>query len=268
MKTRLLMMATVVALSAVVAPAYAEPTPPEKGTLVIAGGGQLGEDVVGAFLTLAGGKDAPIVIIPTAGGAPTYAADWAGASVLTKAGATRVTVLHTLDRKEADSAAFTAAIEKASGVWIAGGRQWRLVDAYAGTRTEKAIKDVLARGGVVGGTSAGASIQASYLVRGAESGNEIVISPAHQTGFGLIGNVAIDQHVNTRSRANDLLPLLAQRPDLTGIGLDEKTAIVVKQDGFEVVGAGQVYLTSAQREKDGKGRLVFRAGDQYTFGQK
>ena len=249
-------------------PAAAEPKPPASGTLVIAGGGQLGEDVVGTFLTLAGGKDAPIVIIPTAGGAETYGDDWEGLSVLTKAGATHVTILHTLDRKEADSTAFTAPLRNARAVWISGGRQWRLVDAYMGTRTERAIKDVLARGGVVGGTSAGASIQASYLVRGAPAGNETVISPGHEQGFALIGNVAIDQHVNTRGRANDLLPLLEKHPALTGIGLDEKTAIVVDKAGFEVVGPGQVYLTDAAREKKGEGRLVFHAGDRYRFGRK
>ena len=100
-----------------------------------------------------------------------------------KLGATHLTVLHTNDRKEADSEAFVEPLKRATAVWFVGGRQWHLVDSYAGTRTEAEIKAVLARGGVVGGTSAGASIQASYLVRGARSGNEIMMAPGLRAGL-------------------------------------------------------------------------------------
>ena len=92
------------------------------------------------------------------------------------------------------------------------------------------------------------------------------MSPGHEQGFALIGDVAIDQHVDTRGRTNDLLPLLEQHPGLTGLGIDERTAIVVDRTGFEVIGPGQVYLTTDAREKSSAGRLLFHAGDRYKFG--
>jgi cyanophycinase len=77
------------------------------------------------------------------------------------------TVLHTRDRGEADSEAFVEPLKTATAVWFCGGRHWRIVDAYGGTRTEREIRAVLDRGRLIAGPSAGATIQGSYLVRGA-----------------------------------------------------------------------------------------------------
>ena len=120
-------------------------------------------------------------------------------------------LLHTRDRARANSEGFVEPLRHASGVWIDGGRQWRLADAYLGTTVEREIKALLARGGVVGGSSAGATIQGSFLVRGAsgtsrnpDGDNRIVMARGHETGFGLLANSAIDQHVNARGREADL----------------------------------------------------------------
>jgi cyanophycinase-like exopeptidase len=121
---------------------------PEHGTLIIAGGGKLGPEVLGRFIKLAGGPSAEIVVIPTAGGDKTYGPDCACLKIFRELGATNLTVLHTLDRKEADSDAFVAPLKRAKAVWFVGGRQWHLVDSYSGTRTETEIKALLARGGV------------------------------------------------------------------------------------------------------------------------
>ena len=116
-------------------------------------------------------------------------------------GVKNVTVLHTRDRAEADTEAFVAPLKTARGVWFGGGRQWRLVDAYMGTRTQREIEAVLARGGVIGGGSAGATIQGSYLVRGAREGNHIMMAKGYEQGFGYLRGVAIDQHLLVRGRA-------------------------------------------------------------------
>jgi cyanophycinase-like exopeptidase len=94
---------------------------------------------------------------------------------LMEAGALRLEVLHTRDRAVADSDAFVAPLREARGVWFGGGRQWRLADAYLRTRTHAALDELLARGGVIGGTSAGATIQGSYLARGDTRGNETMM---------------------------------------------------------------------------------------------
>ena len=105
------------------------------------------------------------MLIPTATEADELDAEAAKESFVRHFGVKNVTVLHTRDRAEADTEAFVAPLKTARGVWFGGGRQWRLVDAYMGTRTQREIEAVLARGGVIGGGSAGATIQGSYLVR-------------------------------------------------------------------------------------------------------
>lgn len=240
----------------------ARPAPkgPSAGALVMVGGGEIGQDILERFLDLAGGKDAPIVVIPTAGEADDYPPDWEGLKVLTDAGATNVILLHTKDRAVAGSENFVAPLTTAKGVWFPGGRQWRLVDAYLATRTEREIKAVLARGGVVGGTSAGATIQGDYLVRGAREGNELMMAPGYEQGFALFQGVAIDQHVNTRQRERHLGPVIEKHPHLLGVGLDENTAIIVGADRFEVVGAGQVYLHDGA-DHDGAPYATLSAGE-------
>ena len=145
-------------------------------------------------------------------------------------------MLHTPDRAEADTESFVAPLRAARGVWFGGGRQWRLVDAYMGTRTQREIEAVLARGGVIGGGSAGATIQGSYLVRGAHEGNHIMMAPGYEEGFGYLRSVAIDQHLLTRQRQDDLVEVITKKPELLGLGIDEPSAIVVTGDRFEVIG--------------------------------
>lgn len=223
---------------------------PERGSLVIVGGGELGLAIQRRFLDLAGGPDAALVVIPTAGDSEFYGDDCADAAFWRKAGFRNVAVLHTRDRERADSEVFAAPLKKARAVWYSGGRQWRLVDAYLGTRTQREIEGVLRRGGVIGGSSAGATIQGSYLVRGAREGNAIMMAPGYERGFGYLKNVAIDQHLIRRRREGDLLPVIALFPKLLGIGIDEGTAAVVAGDLMEVIGESRVAIYDAGYGKD------------------
>jgi cyanophycinase-like exopeptidase len=121
------------------APALPRSSGPEHGTLLIIGGGERGLEIVKAAIRL-GGQPSRWVYIPTAASD----ADVANAeppAFIRQSGGT-VTVLHTRDRKVADSEAFTAPLRAATAVFIGGGRQWRLVDAYAGTRTESELRAV------------------------------------------------------------------------------------------------------------------------------
>ena len=215
---------------------------PANGSLLIVGGGNMNK-LWPTFIELAGGLDAPIVVIPTAN--ETISENDSVARTLRALGVKTVTVLHTRDRAVADREDFVAPLRSARGVWLNGGRQWRLADAYLGTRTLREIAALLDRGGVVGGSSAGASIQASYMVRGAPQGNTIMMAPGHEEGFGFLRSAAIDQHVNTRSRAEDLRPVLQKHRTLLGVGLDEATAILVRRDVADVVGAGKVRFLAA-----------------------
>ncbi len=236
---------------------------PDNGTLIIVGGGDK-TSIWPTFLDLIGGKDAPIVIIPTAN--EKGEENTKDQEELAGLGATNIKILHTTDRNVANSAAFVEPLRTAKGVWISGGRQWRLVDAYLDTRTQREIEAVLARGGVVGGSSAGASIQASYLVRGAKAGNKVLMAPGYEKGFGLVKNSAIDQHINTRGRSDSLREVLAIHPGLLGIGLDEATALVVKGDVADVIGAGVARFAS--RSTGAYSHVELTSGGRYDLAKR
>jgi cyanophycinase len=218
------------------------------------------------FLVLAGGPAASFVVIPTADAANSFDANCKAAKILKAAGATNVALLHTRSREEANSEAFVKPLRQARGVWIGGGRQWRLADAYLDTLTERELRALLDRGGVIGGTSAGASIQASYLVRGAPEGNRIMMSPGHERGFGFLPDSAIDQHVLARKREADLATVIQAHPDLLGIGVDEGTAIIVQGERFEVIGKSRVIVYGAHgTTADGKACLTLSPGNGFNL---
>ncbi len=238
---------------------------PVNGSLVVAGGGVTDPAIYERFVALAGGPEAPIVVIPTAGTGESYDEFWPGLHRLREAGATRISVLHTRDRTEADGEEFVAPLLEARGVWFSGGRQWRLVDAYLGTRIVTELRGVLERGGVIGGSSAGATIQGSYLVRGDTSTNTIMMGD-HTEGFAFLTDVAIDQHLLRRNRHFDLIEVIEAHPELLGIGLDENTAIVVRGDGFEVIGSGYVAIYDSTKVVGEGGAFYFLApGDRFDL---
>lgn len=214
---------------------------PESGSLVIVGGSLNDDSIINRFIELAGGKDAAFVVIPTASGRENYNENSGFAGTLKELGIKNVTVLHTNNKKVADSDSFVKPLRHANAVWFGGGRQWRLVDSYKNTLTEELIGKVLERGGVVGGSSAGATIQGSYLARGDTKNNQIMMGD-HEEGFNFIKNVAIDQHVLARNRHFDMFEILKNRPELLGIGIDENTGIVVQGNQFEVIGKSYVIV--------------------------
>jgi cyanophycinase len=250
---------------------------PAKGTLVIIGGGSAeGTGIMERFIELAGGaENGKFVIFPTNGGnrnpdgtlkvyqEETALRGWR------RRGLKNVVMMHTADPKVADTEAFVKPLLDATGVWFDGGRQWNMVDSYSGTRTEKEIKNVLARGGVTAGSSAGATIQSDYLVRGDTSGPNVMMTeePNHQHGFALLRNSAIDQHINTRNRWDDLIAVVKKYPQYLGIGLSEGTAIIVTGDRFEVMGKWKVAVHDNTRTYQPweKPYFVLSQGDVYDM---
>ncbi|MEA3208828.1 MAG: hypothetical protein QOE70_1885 [Chthoniobacter sp.] len=247
--------------SAAIALADAKVGPP-AGSLLIHGGGRLGRGTIDEFIRLAGGVESNFVIIPTAEPGEDWGERYVAGSFLARMGAKHVSIVHTRDRVVADSAALVDPLTKARGVWIDGGRQWRLADAYLGTRVLEELRGVLARGGVIGGSSAGATIQGSYLVRGAPEGNQIMMAKGHEEGFGFLRNSAIDQHVITRLREEDLLPVIAAHPELLGFGIDEGAAIVVQGDRARVTGGKvAIYDHGFTPGPDGRPYFVLNPGE-------
>jgi cyanophycinase len=251
---------------------------PAKGTLIIIGGGEISESLNRKIMEVSGGLQIPIVVIPTADGRENYDENFGEAGLLRKMGATNVTVLHTSDRNIANTEAFVKPLLNARLVWFSGGRQWRLVDSYKNTLTEKMLWKVLENGGTIGGSSAGATIQGSFLVRGDTKNNQVMMGD-HQEGFGFLRNVAIDQHVLARNRQFDMFEILRNRPELLGIGIDESTAIIVKGETFEVVGKSYVVVYDGKfwsregsefKKLPEKGQIFYflREGDRYNLRER
>jgi cyanophycinase len=205
------------------------------------------------------------VVVPTAGEGEDFDDFYPGLGLFRHMGARKLSVLHTRDRDVADSESFVEPLREARAVWFSGGRQWRLAEAYVGTRTHEELRALLDRGGVIGGSSAGASILASFLVRGDPRTNEIVMGE-YQQGFGFLPASAIDQHLLARNRQFDLIPVVQKYPELLGIGIDENTAIVVEGDEFEVIGESYVLIYDNRTTVGDRGRFYFLApGDQFDL---
>jgi cyanophycinase len=258
--------------TAAAAPEYG----PAKGALVIVGGGATeGTMIMEKFIELGGGPEGKFVIVPTAGGNRTATGEvrpYVEATVIaswTRRGLKNVRMLHTHDPKVADTEAFASVLRDATAVWFNGGRQWNIVDSYAGTLTYREFHKVLERGGVIGGSSAGATIQGEYLVRGDTSGPNVVMTEEknHQKGFEFLRRSAIDQHINARNRWDDIIPVIRKLPNLLGIGLSEGTAIIVKGDVFEVMGKWKVAVHDNTRlyQPWEKPYFVLGAGDIYNM---
>lgn len=212
-----------------------------NGASVIGGGGGMPAEVWQRFVELAGGAHSHIVILPTAVEDPTDARGLEH-RMLVAAGAGTVETLPQHTWEQVHHQDFLASIDRATGIWFGGGRQWRFVDTYWGTAAWDRIIDVQRRGGVIGGSSAGATIQGDLLVRGAPAGNHVMVADGYRRGLGLLPGVAIDQHFFQRNRFGDFEQALARFPTIYGIGVDEQTALVIQAPNqAEVLGAHSVW---------------------------
>ena len=245
-----------------------------KGTLLLVGGGPSQADLDRRFVDLAGGPSARVVVIPTAAiddGDPKTLERFAEA-VRRELALARVTLLHTSSRREADSETFVAPLRQATGVWILGGEGSWLLDSYLGTRTERELVAVLERGGVVGGTSAGAVIWGSTLMafRPDTTGRELqpmrvenlVIGSLHGVGIGLLRGVNITPHLSSFHLEPALRKLVAATPGLLGIGIDEATAVEVHGDVGRVLGRGNVTIYDSGTAQP---PLILKDGARYDL---
>ncbi|MBL8755770.1 MAG: cyanophycinase [Planctomycetes bacterium] len=216
----------------------------QQGTAILVGGGRIPEAVARRFAELAGGKAAKVVLVTGAMPKEGRADDPFG-RMLQKLGVADVRMLDCAHPGEVTAAAL-AKLADATGIWFGGGRQWRLCDAFDGTPAIAAMHAVLARGGVVGGTSAGATIQGELLVRGNPLGNTEMWCEGYDRGFAFVPGIAVDQHFVARNREADLTGLIARFPQFLGLGIDEGTAAVVRDHQLEVLGDGKLAIVDAR----------------------
>ena len=219
-----------------------------KGHLVLIGGGEKPPEVMRKFVELAGGKDAPIVMIPTASSEPD-AASYYEKLFREEHGCTNAVSLDIRKKADAQRADWTDLARKARGIFFGGGDQIRITNALLGTPVGDAIAAAFASGAVVGGTSAGTACQSERMITGEGSFSQVATRSVELwTGLGFLPpGVVVDQHFIRRQRQNRLLSVILENPDLLGVGVDEETAIWVRPDGtFQVLGRSGVMVFDAQ----------------------
>ena len=199
--------------------------------LVIVGGGKAPVSILKKFVELAG-KEPKLVVIPTA-------SENIDEARLKKRwndlGVKHITILHTRNREVASQEDFVKPLKDATGVWFGGGKQSRIAAAYVGTLVEKEIYQLLKRGGVVGGSSAGAAIQTKVMIAGSEGSK-----PKISTGLDLLPKSIVDQHFLARNRLARLSNAVKKHPELIGYGIDESTALVLNEGKLSVLGSSYV----------------------------
>ena len=198
---------------------------------IFVGGGALPEEMYKEFLKLTG-PDAKLVVVPTASNREVDVEKIQ--KVWQSRGFQEISILHTNDREVASSAEFIAPLKTATAVWFSGGSQQKIADAYIGTPVEKELYQLLQRGGVIGGSSAGAAIQSRVMITGGGK------QPKISTGLKLLPGAIIDQHFLKRNRLSRLIEAVRTHPELIGFGIDEGTAIVVSDNEYKIVGKSYV----------------------------
>jgi cyanophycinase len=250
--------------------AYLQTHGPSRGSLVLQGGVGLNQAIASTFITLAGGPPSHIIVIPTASvgdaGPPGMATSLAR-RMKDSWGVAAVTVLHSINRDTSNSDAFVEPVRVATGVWMLGGFPENLVRSYLGTKTERAIRELLDRGGVVGGESAGAMVQASWLDTTDEedftADVRALIKANGPAGFNLLTRAAVFPHFDKRG-PKAVMKFSEANPDQVAIGIDEETALVVKGYRAEVVGLGTVTIYDRKRGATAN-PVALHSGDRYDF---
>ena len=243
-RTSVFAMAVLLAMlvGAAVSPALAQPAP--KGHLVIVGGGGTPDVVLAKAITLAGGPAAKIVIFPQA----SEVAETGDVNVemWKKAGATDVRWILLTDPQAAREA-----VESAAFIWFPGGDQVKLMKAFDGTGVPEVILRRYRAGAVVGGTSAGAAVMTAVMLTGDADLQSITVGATKTVpGLGLWPQAIVDQHHLKRQREARLISLVLEHPTMVGVGIDERTAVIVSGGTrAEVIGESTVLVVDARKAK-------------------
>ena len=234
-----------------------------RGPIIPIGGAEAKtdtRDVLARVIALAGGLDARIVVIPTASELPDTGDRYA--ALFRDIGVAQVDVLAITEREHARVPAAVETVERATGIFMTGGNQLRLSTILGGTPLAQAIRRANARGVLVAGTSAGAAVIPEHMIATGKVGptpttEGVTLAP----GLGLTNRLIVDQHFRQRDRLGRLLTAVSFNPFMTGIGIDEDTAVVLyADDTFEVIGSGTVTVVDPSD-------LVFSSMDSAREGE-
>lgn len=247
----------------------------KSGIQILTSGGQIAEEL---FIKLVNDPNAKVVFIPTAASSlrSQNKIIWNPdqeenrnefqAEMLKRFKLNQITMLHTRNRKVADSEEFIKPLREAEAVWISGGNPGRFTSVYLGTKVEKELKALLKRGGIIAGESAGAIVQGSYTIRG-NPDKPVLMVKGSEKGLGILKDVAINPHLTGAKRENELVTIIDKYPKLLGIGIDDDTGLMVKDGIGEVFGTGKVAIYDNKKHKSGW-YYWLKAGDKFDFNKR
>jgi cyanophycinase len=221
-----------------------------QGKLFIIGGGKRPPEMIQRMIREAGlDQGGYLVILPMASSEPDTSVFYAAKQFIEQ-GVSRIADFRFTGNEDPTDERLDS-LKNASLIYITGGDQNRFMEIVAGTVIEEAIKTCHNQGGMIAGTSAGAAVMSKKMITGNElkrtdyretfrtiEANNIELG----TGLGFLTTAIVDQHFVWRSRHNRLITAVIEHPELTGIGIDEATAILVIGDTAEVIGESQVLL--------------------------
>lgn len=222
-----------------------------RGELLIIGGNEdkkEKKEVLNHFTEMAGGNKAVIGILTTATQYPEEVGD-EYAQLFKGLGAKQTILFHLDTRESADRPEIEEQLQTCTGLFITGGDQVRLTSILGGTLFYEHFRHRWSQEGMpVGGTSAGAAVMSCHMIMSSlDTGEEYIVEMG--AGFCLLDDVIIDQHFSQRARFGRLMTAIAHNPQIMGIGIDENTAIWVKEEGakFEVLGEHSVTVFDGKR---------------------
>lgn len=235
----------------------------ERGWIIPIGGAEEKENspvILQRFVDICGGRDADIIVIPTASRLADTGARYE--RIFRELGAGSVEALDFDTRRDCEERGRLARMEKATGIFMTGGNQLRLSTILGGTSVAKLMRIANASGIHIAGTSAGASFISEHMIAfGQEGHSPMADSVSLSPGLGLTNRFIIDQHFRQRDRLGRLLAALAYNPFPVGIGLDEDTAAFIGPDNtLEVVGSGGITVVDA-------GGIGFTSMDAVSSGE-
>jgi cyanophycinase len=204
--------------------------------------------------------------------------------VFTGLGVKQIEILDIRTREQAYDEINVAKIAKASVIFFTGGDQLRITSQVGDSLVFRCMREVYHNGGTIVGTSAGAAaMPQTMLIGGVSDSSNRISALSMAPGLAFLADVVIDSHFAERGRMGRLLGAVAQNPRNLGLGIDEDTAIMVKDSQFEVIGSGAVYvvdgteiLYSSLSEQNAEGVVsienvtlhVLGADDRYDLKQR
>lgn len=216
---------------------------PVSGTLALVGGGdyEQSEQVDRFLLELAGGPDTPVVFLPTSH--PSRLIGEKFTEYYQSLGVRNVRVAPVYERKDAENEDNALLLREAGLIFIGWGSENRLQQAVTNTPVLTAMEEAYRRGAVLAGTSAGARASGEMVISAANGPVGLREGLEIRPGFNWVPGMVIEAHLSEWNRYGHLLLMGALHPELTWIGIDERTSLVIHPDGdAEVVGSGNVFV--------------------------